>query len=108
MNFQKWRARLFSLLLFSIVLMSCSGLSNSPRIGIKDYKTLVLKIEASQSEIAPGDSLKIHFTVTNNGQQPVIIENIEQPVMDIKIVAPPNNQTVWIWSQENPRTKSSD
>ncbi len=102
MNLQVWKLRFFSLLLFGILLIGCSSLSNSPKEGIKDYKTLALKIEASQSEIAPGESLKIRFTVTNKGQQPVIIENVEQPVMDIKIVAPPNNQTVWSWSKENP------
>lgn len=84
------------------MLISCNNLSNPSKEQLKDYKSLVLKIEASASEVAPGDSLQIRFTITNKGNQPVVIVNDRKPIMDILIMAPPNNQKVWMWSEEHP------
>lgn len=65
-----------------------------------DY--LVLTTRTNHSRVKLGNSVQIQFTVINTGDQPVIIESKEWPVLDILVTTLPSGNNIRTWSIENP------
>lgn len=63
---------------------------------------LLLKIESNRSRAQVGESIHIRFTTRNTGNEIIIIESKELPVMDV-VVGPYGSDEVFLaWSELNP------
>ncbi|CAG0972781.1 hypothetical protein ANRL3_01608 [Anaerolineae bacterium] len=62
---------------------------------------LLLTVSSDRSRVKVGDSVQIRFTITNTGQQPIVVESNDRPVLDI-LVAPAGGDVIRSWSAENP------
>lgn len=84
------------------LMVACFPLLDTGLSHASNYNSLVLKIQTNRSQIHVGESIKVHFSITNEGKHPAMIETHDKPVMDI-IVQGVESQEVWhSWSEQNP------
>lgn len=62
---------------------------------------LLLTVSSDRSRVKVGDSVQIRITTANTGQQPIVVESNDRPVLDI-LVAPAGGDVIRSWSAENP------
>ncbi|MBI5033543.1 MAG: hypothetical protein HZB51_23725 [Chloroflexi bacterium] len=94
----------------SILLASCSyatvpSMTNLYTERVSGLGYLLLRIRVDHSEkpcLKSGDSLNISFTVTNEGQKPVVHESKDKPVLNLTIVESPSMEIVSSWADQNP------
>ncbi len=100
----KAKIRWFYLLIVWGLLLGI-GLSGCEPVADKQgtrYNDLVLWITTNNKHPGIGDQVVIHFTVTNEGKQPVWEFAVDRPVLDLQVVDGSSDKVLLSWSALHP------
>jgi hypothetical protein len=84
-------------LIVGIVLAACAAAEQGTR-----YQDLVLQISTNRTRANVGDEVAIHFTVTNDGKQPVQISSEDRPVLDLQVDVAGSDEVLFSWVALHP------
>jgi hypothetical protein len=92
------------ILVLALLLMQSACIAAMSHTEI--YHTyLLLKIESDHSRVQVGEAIHIRFTTRNTGNEPIVVEYQDTPVMDIVILGI-GDQVLASWSSRNPEQLS--
>ncbi len=97
----KQHVGMFALFFFLIWQAGCTLLGDSGLASGADSGVLHLGVSSNYSRVKPGNNVRIRFGVRNKGNETIVLESPDTPVMDIrvKVVGGPELLT---WSSQNP------
>ncbi len=84
----------------AVILMACTP-RDIEQSATSAVDHLVLTFKSNHSRVKVGDTVQMQFTVTNTGQEPIVLESSDRPVLDL-VVAVPGGYILRRWSSENP------
>ncbi len=83
-------------------LMISHSTQDTGQIDMTSLGDLALMFKSDHSRVKMGATVRMQFTITNTGKQPMVIEAKDRPVLDIVVSAMPNDEFIRSWSAENP------